>query len=283
MRLLETIIFTGVSGGGKTTALHAVEDLGFYCTDNLPLPLLSDFIETMKVEPSVDRAALVMDARLRSFLKGSELVLSTLKASGHVIDIVYLDANVDVLIRRFSQTRRRHPLGDANLCQGFQEEQSLLAPLRAHASVCIDTSELTPHELKRLIQDRYQGKVGRNLVVSLMSFGFRYGIPSYADIVLDARFLPNPFFQDELRHLNGQNKPVFDFVLQSPDAKKYVSQTVDMFEFLLPRFEEEGKVYLTVAVGCTGGRHRSVAIVEELFKRLGKNHRITIHHRDIER
>jgi UPF0042 nucleotide-binding protein len=279
---LHTLILTGTSGGGKTTALRAVEDLGFYCVDNLPLPLLNEFIETMKEEPSIDRAALVVDSRLRNYIEGYALAYLALTSSGNVLEVVYLDASDDALVRRFSQTRRRHPLGGDDLRAGLQEERKLLAPLRAQASTCIDTTDLTVHELKKLIQDRYR-IVGPDLVVSLLSFGFRYGLPSHADLVFDVRFLPNPFFVDEMRHLTGRQQAVSDYVLGSDEARQFVERSSDLLSFLLPRYEAEGKVYLTVAIGCTGGRHRSVAIAEELARRLGNGRPVTVRHRDIER
>lgn len=282
MDSLKTIIFTGLSGGGKTTALRAVEDLGFYCVDNLPLPLLNDFIETMKAEQTVDRAALVVDARLRQYIEGYALATTVLISSGHVIEVVYLDASDEVLIRRFSQTRRRHPLGGDDMRAGLEEERELLAPLRAQANTCIDTTDLTVHELKALIQDRYR-TVDTDLVVSLLSFGFRHGLPSHADLVFDVRFLPNPFFIDEMRPLTGQDKRVADYVMQPKDAVELISRLEGMLEFLLPRYEAEGKVYLTVAIGCTGGRHRSVAITEELGARIGRSRTVTIRHRDLQR
>lgn len=282
MKSLNTIIFTGVSGGGKTTALRAVEDLGYYCVDNLPLPLLGDFIETMRAEPTVDRTALVLDARLRTYIDGYVLAYLALKSSGHILDLIYLDARDDVLIRRFSQSRRRHPLGGDDLTAGLAEERQILAPLRAQANTCIDTSNLTVHELKRVIQDRY-AETGARLVVSFMSFGFRYGIPTHADLVLDVRFLPNPFFVDELRPQTGRDRPVADFVMQAVDTDEFLQHAEQMLDFLLPRYEAEGKVYLTVAIGCTGGRHRSVAVAEELASRLRDQRAVQVRHRDVER
>jgi len=280
VRTLRTIIFTGVSGGGKTTALHAVEDLGFYCVDNLPLPLLGDFIETMRAEPQVDRTALVVDSRLRNYIEGYALANLALRSSGYPVEVVYLDARDDVLVRRFSQTRRRHPLGGDDLMSGLHEERKLLAPLRAQAVTCIDTSELTVHQLKELVQDRYVGDSQR-LVLSVVSFGFRYGLPSFADLVLDVRFLPNPFFVDEMRHKTGLEKGVADYVLAGTDAGEFMDRTEGLLKYLLPRYEAEGKVYLTMGVGCTGGRHRSVAIAESLARRLGDSWTVRVRHRDI--
>lgn len=282
MRSLRLIIFTGVSGGGKTTALRAVEDLGFYCVDNLPLPLLGDFIETMKSESAVDRAALVVDSRLSNYIEGYALASLTLKSSGNNLEIVYLDANDDVLIRRFSQTRRRHPLGGEDLKSVLQMERNLLAPLKAQAVTCIDTSELTVHQLKQIIQDRYQTD-GSHLVLSLLSFGFRHGLPSYADLVFDVRFLPNPFFIDDMRQLTGLETKVADYVLQHQETREFLDRIVDLLHFLLPRYEEEGKAYLTVAIGCTGGRHRSVAIAEALGHQISQGRPVLIRHRDIEK
>jgi UPF0042 nucleotide-binding protein len=278
---LRTIIFTGVSGGGKTTALRAVEDLGFFCVDNLPLPLLDDFIQTMKDEPTVDYAALVMDARVLNYLEGYARAFEELNRGGHVLEVVYLDASDEVLIRRFSQTRRKHPMGDdLNLC--LAEERKLLAPLRAHASTCIDTSEMTPHQLKEVIQERYE-EHGSQLMVSVLSFGFRYGLPSQADMVLDVRFLENPYFVERLRPLSGLDGAVAKFVLDTGDAQEFVARAMEMMTFLLPRFEAEGKVYLTVAIGCTGGKHRSVAVAEELTARLRERRPVKVRHRDLER
>jgi UPF0042 nucleotide-binding protein len=279
---LRTIMITGVSGGGKTTALHAAEDLGFYCVDNLPLPLLGELVETMKAEPQVSRVALVVDARLRNYIEGYALASLALRSSGNLVEVIYLDARDDVLIRRFSQTRRRHPLGGDNLMAGLEEERKLLAPLRAQAATCIDTSELTVHQLKQLVQDRYEGD-GHHLVLSVLSFGFRYGLPSFADLVLDVRFLPNPFFVDEMRHQTGLDKTVQEYVLHGKEVEEFVERIQKLMEFLLPRYESEGKVYLTVGIGCTGGRHRSVAIAEEIGRRLGGAWAVRVRHRDIER
>ncbi|MFH1129691.1 MAG: RNase adapter RapZ, partial [Pseudomonadota bacterium] len=262
--------------------LHAVEDLGFYCVDNLPLPLLGEFIETMKLEPSVDRAALVIDARLRNYAEGYALASAALKSSGDILEVIYLDARDDVLIRRFSQTRRRHPLHSTDLLAGLEEERRLLQPLRAQAAACIDTSDFSVHQLKQLIQDRYQTD-DKNLVISIVSFGFRHGLPSHADLVFDVRFLPNPFFVDHLRPLSGENREVAKFVMSTKDANEFLKQTEQMLKFLVPRYQAEGKVYLTVAIGCTGGRHRSVALAAELARRFRDNKTVTVRHRDIDK
>ncbi len=282
MKDLLTLVITGLSGAGKTTALRALEDLDFYCVDNLPLPLLSDFVSTMQAEPTVRRAALVVDARVRNYIEEYVQAFNGLAARGQVLETIYLDAPDEVLIRRFSQTRRRHPLGGDDLLAGLEAERELLAPMRDQATFCLDTSSLTVHQLKRVIQDRYRdGK--SQLVVSFLSFGFRYGLPSHADLVFDVRFLPNPYFIEDLRPLTGLDKRVSSYVMEAADAHRMVDQVKVMLHFLLPRYQAEGKVYLTVAIGCTGGKHRSVTLAEELGRLMGEDRPVTVRHRDVER
>lgn len=277
---LHIVIFTGLSGAGKTTALRAAEDAGYYCVDNLPLPLLGDFVEMMTAEPDLERAALVVDARLRNYIEGYALASLALKSSGLDVEVVFLDARDDILVRRFSQTRRRHPLGGEDLMVGLSEERRLLEPLRKQAAARIDTSDLTVHQLKELVKERYGGEETR-LVLSLVSFGFRHGVPSYADMVLDVRFLPNPFFVDELRHGTGLDPEVASHVFEGGTAAQFAEKVEQLLRFLLPRYDEEGKAYLTVAIGCTGGRHRSVAMAEALARRLAGEWPVRVRHRDM--
>jgi UPF0042 nucleotide-binding protein len=217
---------------------------------------------------------------LRHGLKGYAEAYVALSERGDVLEVVYLDARDDILVRRFSQTRRRHPLDGEDLLAGLDRERALLAPLRAQASSCIDTSDLTVHQLKSVIEQRYEENQD-GLVISMLSFGFRYGIPAQADLVLDVRFLQNPYFVEHLRDRTGQERPVADFVLAQPDAREFLDRTSAWLRFLLPRFEAEGKVYLTVAIGCTGGRHRSVALAEALAAGLSDTHPIRLAHRDV--
>ncbi len=280
MKDLKTIIFTGVSGGGKTTALKAVEDLGFYCVDNLPLPLLGRFIELMQQEPSVESAALVVDSRVVTHFEGFVERFRELVSGGSILEVVYLDARDEILMRRFSSTRRPHPLG-RDLMSALERERALLTPLRSLAGTCIDTSAMTVHQLKRVIQDRYES-AGSRLTVSFVSFGYRHGLPSSADLVFDVRFLPNPFFDEALKPLSGLDRAVAEYVIKNDDTLEFLSQAEAMLRFLLPRYEAEGKVYLTVAIGCTGGQHRSVAIVQHLARVLGADRQVKVHHRDIE-
>lgn len=282
MGALRVVIFTGVSGGGKTTALRAVEDLGFYCVDNLPLPLVNGLMDLVLQEQGIRRVGLVVDARLPQYIAGYAQTAQELAQSGHVAEIVYLDAHDDVLVRRFSQTRRRHPLSDRDVPAGLTAERTLLAPLRAAATIHLDTSDFTPHELRDVIRGRY-AEPGPQLVATLLSFGFRYGVPPQADLVLDARFIRNPYFVEGLRELTGRDAEVRRFVIEAPHAQEFVDRIEELLRFLIPRFEAEGKVYLTVAIGCTGGHHRSVALVEELAARLRAGHTVAVRHRDVER
>lgn len=279
---LRLIVFTGVSGGGKTTALRAAEDLGFYCVDNLPLPLLEQFIEVMESESNVSRVGLVADVRVASQIEDYAKAMHALRERGYLVEVVYLEARDEVLLRRFSQTRRRHPLTGTNLRAGFEAEKSLLAPFRNEAQVCIDTSDISPHQLKRIVFDRYQSD-GPELGITLISFGFRYGVPTHADLVLDVRFLSNPYFVDELRHRTGKESVVASYVLSADGTDAFLQRTEDFLRFLIPRYRAEGRIYLTIAVGCTGGRHRSVAVIEELARRFSDEGKINVRHRDVER
>lgn len=281
---LQTIVITGLSGAGKTTALHAVEDLGIYCVDNLPLPLLDALIETIRQEPAVDSLALVVDVRLGHYIGGYARALETLRAQGQLVEVIYLDARDEVLLQRFSQTRRRHPLGGADVRAGIARERELLRPLRARAAWSIDTTEMTVHELKRIVQERYRSDEAQEMLLSLVSFGFRHGPPGEADLLFDVRFLPNPHFVEELRPLTGKDERVAEFVMQQPDSVEFVERALDWLEFLLPRYRAEGKAYLTMAVGCTGGKHRSVALVEALAGRLReRGQAVSVRHRDLSR
>ncbi len=283
MKDLLTLIITGLSGAGKTTALRAVEDLGFYCVDNLPPPLLEQFVEAMKAEPEVDRIALVADARLRSHIGGYVQAIDKLTRRGDRLELVYLDARDEVLVRRFSKTRRRHPLGGDDLPAGLQKERDLLDPLRHRATKYLDTSDLTVHQLKQALQKRYGEPGRRTLEVSISSFGFQNGLPPDSNLVFDVRFLKNPYFEEDLRPLTGQDPRVSDYVLREEDAGRLLELVEQMLAFLLPRYANEGKAYLSVAIGCTGGRHRSVAIAEELGRRLSQERPVKVRHRDIER
>lgn len=285
---LHVVIVTGLSGSGKSTAIRVLEDLGFYCIDNLPVVLTPKFIELCQnSEEQISRVALGIDLRERAFLADYPAVLEDIRRAGHDVEILYLDAADDVLMRRFSETRRPHPLGEGtNVAAGIQRERGKLADLKGMADRIIDTSAYTVHQLR----DELRGLLGvmsggeEAMRVFLVSFGYKYGLPSDTDLVLDVRFLPNPFFVDELRPLDGTNAAVARYVLDRQETQHFLDRTMALLDFTLPLYEREGKRYLTVGVGCTGGRHRSVAIVGELERRLaGYGYPVTAQHRDAAR
>jgi UPF0042 nucleotide-binding protein len=281
-KAMSIIIVTGVSGAGKSTALRALEDAGYFCVDNLPLPLMNRFIELLAEAGETDQAAVGVDAREGEFLSTSREVFQALRQEGHKLEVLFLDADDDMLVRRFSETRRRHPLAGDDLREGIAREREILRPLREEASAYVDTANLNVHQLKGVIHERYRRSAGV-LAVTLLSFGFKHGLPAEADMVLDVRFLPNPYFVEALSAATGEEPNVREFVLGNDDAREFLERSQALLEFVLPRAEREGKAYLTVAVGCTGGRHRSVAVVQELAKRLPRRHPLTVRHRDLAR
>jgi UPF0042 nucleotide-binding protein len=281
------VILTGVSGSGKSTALRALEDAGFYCVDNLPIVFLEKLLElSAHTAGEVTRIALVVDAREGRFLGEAPRIIEEVRRTGARVDVVFLEATDDSLVRRYSETRRRHPLatGAGTVQEGITAERRALAGLKAVANEVIDSSTLNVHELKRLIHARFvSGEVGR-MGVTVVSFGFRYGVPSNADLVFDVRFLPNPYFMPELKPHPGTDPRVAAYVLGQPDAAGFIDRTVDLCSFLLPRYRTEGKSYLTIAIGCTGGRHRSVAIGVALAKRLEEiGSDVRLWHRDVDK
>ena len=278
---MNVVVITGMSGGGKTEALRALEDLGYFCVDNLPTPLLHGFVELLHRSGEATQVALSIDVRASGFLAGHEQIFEQIRAAGHHLEVVFLDAQEEVLVRRFSETRRRHPLHRGDLRSGLAEERSQLAGLRAEAARVVDTSRLSVHELRRLVRQQFATSPSE-LHVSLLSFGFKHGIPAEADLSFDVRFLTNPFFVEDLRALSGIDSRVSEFVLRQPESRAFLDRMNDLLGFLLPLYHREGKSYLTVAFGCTGGRHRSVALVEALRDRL--THRpLSVRHRDLER
>jgi UPF0042 nucleotide-binding protein len=279
---MKLVVVTGVSGAGKSTALRALEDLGFYAADNLPLPLVPKFIELVSSRPDIDRAALGIDARGAEFLADALKILEDVRAGGHIVEILFLDASDEILIRRFSETRRRHPLSDTDIRAGIRDEREKLAVLRQAADALVDTGTLTVHVLRALVMERY-GRVDGDLSVTLLSFGFKHGIPVESDIVLDVRFLPNPFFVPTLSALSGEDEAVARFVLDDAETGPFVDKAQELIALSVRGFQREGKSYATVSIGCTGGRHRSVAIAKELGRRLGSAFSVSVRHRDIQR
>lgn len=278
---MKLVVVTGVSGAGKSTALRALEDLGFYCADNLPIPLLPTFLDLLGAREDLTRAALVADARSGDFLDDSSSVLAKLRSAGHDIEVLFLDAPDDVIIRRFSETRRRHPLPGADIRQVIQLERKRLEPLHTEANTVVDTRALTVHQLRGLMLERY-AQADARLSVTFLSFGFKHGTPSEADIVLDVRFLSNPFFVEDLAPLSGRDEPVRRFVMGLDEASEFLVRAAALLELCLRGFAREGKTYATVAIGCTGGRHRSVVIAEELSRRLLGNWTVGVRHRDVD-
>ncbi len=279
---MRIVVVTGLSGAGKSTVLRALEDIGYFCVDNLPLPLADSFVDLVSEQGEVEKAAIVVDAREGDFLLGYRDVFRGLRAKGHPVEVLFLEASDDALLRRFSETRRRHPLAGDDLREGMARERHLLQPLKDDAEAVVDTGNLNVHQLKGIIQERY-GKSTGALSLTLLSFGYKHGYPAEADVVLDVRFLPNPYFVETLSAASGLEPHVARFVMDNDDAREFLRKTEDLLLFSLPRFEREGKAYLTIAIGCTGGRHRSVAVAEELGRRLGSRWPLTVRHRDLER
>lgn len=281
------IVLTGLSGSGKTQAIRALEDLGYFCVDNLPVALMPTFAElTLRAGGEITRAAVVVDIRERSLLKAFPDTLRSLRdMPGLDPRLIFLDASDAALVRRFSETRRPHPLAEhQSVSEGIRLEREQLAPIRAMADQIIDTTDMTVHELRRafMAASRDHGS-SAGPVVTFLSFGFKHGVPIDADLVFDARFLPNPHFIPELRPHTGRDAEVRAFLEQYDDYATFLDRVSDLLVFLLPRYAAEGKSYVTVAIGCTGGKHRSVAIAEELKQRMAavEGLRLRVRHRDI--
>lgn len=279
------VVITGMSGSGKSTSIRALEDAGFFCIDNLPVVLLPKLTELAVHGQGFPRLALVVDAREGMFLKDAPRYLEEARRSGHQVDVLFLDASDESLIRRFSETRRRHPLAPAGTIEeGIRRERDALADLRAIADQVIDTSAMNVHDLKRMVQGRFSPEPATQPSLSVMSFAYRYGVPPQADLVFDVRFLPNPYFVPELKGLTGRDARVAKYVLDRPETEEFLTRIVELCGFLFPRYQKEGKAYLTVALGCTGGKHRSVAIAHELVRRLSADPTsIQLWDRDIEK
>ncbi|HVO21125.1 MAG TPA: RNase adapter RapZ [Anaeromyxobacter sp.] len=283
---VQVVVLTGVSGSGKSTALRALEDAGFYCVDNLPIIIAEKLLELSgHTAGEVSRIALGVDAREGRFLSEAPRVIRELRRQGAEVEVLFLESSDEALVRRYSETRRRHPLaGEGTVEDGIAAERRALAELKAMADEVVDTTTLNVHELKRLVTRRFVGAENTKLGVTVLSFGFRFGVPVHADMVLDVRFLPNPYFIPELRPFAGTDPRVAEFVLSQPDAKTFLARLLDMLGFLLPRYRAEGKSYLTVAVGCTGGKHRSVALAAALAERLSSGGQpVRLWHRDLDK
>ena len=282
MRLL---IVTGLSGAGKTMAIRYLEDMGFFCVDNLPPKLILQFVKLCEQsEGRIDSVAIVVDIRGRGFFDDLLGCLSEMKEEGYTYEILFLEASDDVLIKRYKESRRAHPLvKEGRIISGIQKERERLERIRDIADHIIDTSNLYPKQLKEnLVELFHANQNNEGLLISIISFGFKHGILLDADLVFDVRFLPNPFYVDELKIHTGQKPEVRDYVFKFPETKKFMDKLVDMLEFLIPNYIKEGKLQLVVGIGCTGGMHRSVAIADTLYEILQeKGYRVSIEHRDI--
>lgn len=279
----DLVIITGTSGSGKLTALKAFEDAGFYAVDNLPIALLTKFADLTTDSKSRKRAALIIDIREGEALRQFPTIYAELKRTSRPV-VLFLDAEDETLRRRYSETRRPHPLGvDSPVLRSIAEEREQLAPIRAMADVFIDTSKLNVHELRRMIGEKFQdGHHTEKITVYLNSFGFRYGVPPDSDLVFDVRFLPNPNYIPEFKNLTGKHPSVARYIRSFPQTMEFINRISDLLIYLLPHYIREGKSYLTISIGCTGGHHRSVLIANELHKRLTKaGYKVKEVHRDV--
>ncbi|MGB9779743.1 RNase adapter RapZ [Caldanaerobacter sp.] len=278
------VIITGLSGAGKTQALKAMEDMGFFCIDNFPPALLPKLADLFYQSKNIDKVALGMDLRGGQFFEDIYSSLDFLKKNNYDYEIVFLEASDEVLIKRFKETRRRHPLSEeGRIVDGINEERKRLLEIRKIANYIIDTSNLTVSQLKEELSNIFlKGKKFKGIIIDIMSFGYKYGIPLDADLVFDVRFLPNPFYIDELRPLTGNDEKVKEYVMKWGEAKEFLKRLGDMIKFLIPYYIREGKSQLVIGIGCTGGKHRSVVIANALYDLLKKeDYSVVINHRDV--
>jgi UPF0042 nucleotide-binding protein len=278
----ELVVITGMSGSGKASVLKAFEDMGYYCVDNMPIELFPRFVDMTLHSSEIERTALVVDIREGHGLERLPRILDEIRTKLKV-RVIFLQTSDEALVRRFSETRRPHPLGTKQTVKAaIQLERRILAPIRAKADIVVDTSKFTVHELRAHIIERFQTTTpAKNIFISAVSFGYKQGVPDDADLVFDVRFLPNPHFIPELRPLNGTHSKVAKYVLSFPQTREFIKRIADLLVYLLPHYIREGKSYLTVAFGCTGGQHRSVLIAQEMQKALADaGYQVKVQHRD---
>ena len=279
------VIITGMSGAGKSSVLKMLEDNGYFCVDNLPVPLILKFAELSNADEHRRKIALGIDIRSGSGLENMDAILEQMKEHGYEYEILFLDAGDDVLIKRFKETRRAHPLAQqGRVDEGIAEERKRLDFIRMNSDYIIDTSTLLIRDLRMKIEDIFvKNKKFKNLFVTVLSFGFKYGIPVDADLVFDVRFMPNPYYVEELKHKTGNEKEVQDYVMNSDVSREFIKKLDDMIRFLIPNYVKEGKNQLLIGIGCTGGKHRSVTVANELYQKLSKDENlgIKVAHRDI--
>jgi UPF0042 nucleotide-binding protein len=286
MKHLDLIVITGLSGSGKSTAIDALEDAGYFCVDNMPLSLVPKFLELRSgIGSEVQKIALGMDLRQRDFLERFHEIFEEVRREGYRPKLLFFEASEEVLLKRYSETRRQHPFSkEGRLLPGVREEREKLEQLKAFADRIIDTSHYTVHELKELMHRlAHRNTPSERMRIGVISFGFKYGVPLESDLLMDVRFIPNPYFIPELKRLDGRDERVRAFVLKWPETQGFVERFGAMLDYLIPFYQKEGKAYLSIAVGCTGGRHRSVTVAEELHRILEREGReVSLSHRDME-
>lgn len=280
------VVVTGMSGGGKSTALRMLEDAGFYCVDNLPVPLIEKFVELIATPGGeVSKVALGLDVRADQAFADIQKILEKLKENGYVFEILFMEASDRTLLRRYKETRRMHPLSQGGRIEdGIKKERDILNDIKVKSDYVIDTSNLLTRELKEELDRIFvQNEEYNSLMITILSFGFKHGIPADADLVFDVRFLPNPFYIDELKYKTGNDKEVQDYVMGFPEAHTFIDKLADMAEFLIPNYIKEGKYQLVIGIGCTGGKHRSVTLANRLYERMKNSggYGVKIAHRDV--
>ena len=282
--VLELVIITGMSGAGKTVVLQTFEDLGYFCVDNMPPSLLPKFWELVKESGKISRVCLVIDLRSRAFFDEIMTAIGSLDNTSFITTkTIFLDASDDVLVSRYKETRRNHPLTQTagTLSEGIKKERELLMDIRSRAQWVVDTSKTTPRQLREMILEKFQDKEHGLFHIEVVSFGFKYSAPIDADILMDVRFLPNPHYVDELRPLTGLDKAVYDYVMQQPETETFYRKFTDLLDYIIPGYKKEGKTSLTIGIGCTGGQHRSVALTERVALHLQNDgYIVNITHRD---
>lgn len=279
---LELVIITGMSGAGKTVAIQSFEDMGYFCIDNMPPSLIPKFWELIKESGKVTKIALVVDLRSRSFFEEIQSMLIDIEKTNFIdTRMLFLDASDNELVSRYKETRRAHPLAmDGLVTEGIRKERAILNDLKTRASIVIDTTTLTPRQLREKINQEFRASHETGFRIEILSFGFKYGLPIDADIVMDVRFLPNPHYIPELRPLTGKDEPVYEYVMSFPETEEFYQQFSTLLQTIMPGYVKEGKSSLTVAIGCTGGQHRSVALSERIGAVLAEDYRVNITHRD---
>ncbi|WP_125573296.1 RNase adapter RapZ [Levilactobacillus huananensis] len=279
------VIITGMSGAGKTVAMQSFEDLGYFCVDNLPPTLLPKFWDLIRESGKISKVALVIDLRSRAFYDEIVRMLNDVAVHGSMnAQVLFLDASDEELVSRYKETRRSHPLArNGRVMEGIQRERTLLASIRQAAQLVIDTTNLSPRKLREEIFHNYETESAQVFHIEVMSFGFKYGLPIDADIVMDVRFLPNPYYVPELRPQTGLDQPVYDYVMSQPQTEEFYGQFLKLLTTIVPGYKKEGKANLTIAIGCTGGQHRSVALATRIGQALGSTYPVHVTHRDINR